>query len=334
MNRPGALFCGSQPLEAIFPDVLGERIARQLRWLAPPISAVELASLPDSLLAEAEVLVGSWGMVRLDRALLRRMPELRLVLYAAGSVKGFVSDAFWERGIPLVSAREANAVSVAEFTLAQILLSLKRVWPLHRATHTARCFPSASERPSRGNFRSTVGLVGLGAIGRTVLERLRGFDHRVLACDPRVSPEAGGTCDVPLLGLEALFEQADLVSLHVPLLPTTQGMIGGELLRRMRPGAILLNTSRGAVIDQGALIDLLRERPDLTAVLDVTHPEPPGQEDLLFDLPNVFLTPHLAGILGDERARLGALVIEELERFYRGLPLRHRVLPEELAFSA
>lgn len=156
----------------------------------------------------------------------------------------------------------------------------------------------------------------------------------MLACDPVVDPVTAAGLGVRLTGIEELFEACHVVSVHAPLLPETERLVGRRLMALLPEGATLINTARGAVLDEPEVIAVLRDRPDLTAVLDVTWPEPPDPGSPLFTLPNVLLTPHLAGALGGERARLGELVRDELRRFVRGEPLLHAIEPSRAATRA
>ncbi|MFI6642660.1 hydroxyacid dehydrogenase [Streptomyces sp. NPDC050504] len=312
------------------PDVLAD-IDRLVRRPGPDLTREQLAERPDAL-RRADVLLTGWGAPVLDAAFLERAPALRAVFVAAGSVRHLTTPAFWERNIPIVSAAAANAVPVAEFALAQILLGLKQTYRMSREVADSRSFPR--DPAVAGAHRSRVGLLGLGHIGRLVAEHLRRFDVEILATDPLTDAEAARKFGVRLVGIEELFATCHVVSLHAPLLPETRGTVGAHLLDSLPPGATLLNTARGALIDEEALTGVLAARPDLTAVLDVTHPEPPVPDSPLFTLPNAVLTPHLAGALGAERHRLGRLVHDELERFLRGRPLQHAIDPARAASLA
>jgi phosphoglycerate dehydrogenase-like enzyme len=171
-------------------------------------------------------------------------------------------------------------------------------------------------------------------VGRLVRERLRPFDLRVVAYDPFVTPEEAHVLGVDLMSLEDLFASSDVVSLHVPLLPETEGMILGSHLASMKRNATLINTSRGAVVREAEMVEVLGERPDLWAVLDVTHPEPPEPDSRLYNRPNVVLTPHIAGSLGNECRRMGRLVVDELRRYVAGEPLKHEITRERAALMA
>ncbi|MFD4656457.1 hydroxyacid dehydrogenase [Kitasatospora sp. NPDC058444] len=315
-----------------FPDVYGPqaraRVAARAEVLADPASpdgvwsAERLATAAPEALRAVEVLFTGWGGPVLDAATLARLPRLRLVLYAAGSVRRIAGEEFWAAAVPIVTAAHANAVPVAEFTVAQIVYALKGGWRHVLAARAARAGVPATGTP--GAYGSTVGVLSLGAAGWLVCEMLRGYDVEVLAHDPYAPTPPPG---VRAVGLDELFATADVVSVHTPLLPETRGLVGRRLLTSMKPGATLVNTSRGAVLDEPALLAVLAERPDLFAVLDVTDPEPPLPGSPLFTLPNVVVTPHLAGSRGLERRRLGDLVVGEFERWLRGAPLRRALDP-------
>lgn len=280
----------------------------------------------------ARVLITGWGAPLLEAQLLDRFPALELIAHAAGTVRGIVGDDVWARGIKVCNAAEANAVSVADFTVAQIHLSLKNAWRLAaRAREHAR-------QPDRAGIRgldgATVGLIGFGAVGRLVAKRLRGHDVRVLVFDPFLSSESAVGADVERVGLDQAFQRSDVLSLHAPLTESSRHMVGRELLLSMPRGATLINTARGGLIDHEVLGLVLAERPDLFALLDVTEPEPLPAGHPLFGLANTFLTPHIAGSLGSEEARLGALVAQEVVRFAEGLPLQHALEESRVALSA
>jgi phosphoglycerate dehydrogenase-like enzyme len=307
------------------PDALEQVYGPRERAAAARLVRV---AAPEAL-AEAEVALATWGTPVLDAAFLAGAPRLRAVLYGAGSVRAFVTDALWDRGVRVSSAAEANAACVAEYTLAVILFSLKHGWRLAAAMRGDGGVPDRHAVP--GACGSVVGLVSLGAVGRLVRRRLRPFDLRVLAFDPFVGPEEARRLGVERCGLDELFRRSDVVSLHAPLLDTTRGLITGEHVAAMRPGATLVNTARGAIVREPELIAVLRSRPDLQAVLDVTDPEPPSSGSPLRTLPNVVLTPHIAGCVGPERRRLGRAMVGELRRLLAGRPLRWEVTRERAA---
>jgi phosphoglycerate dehydrogenase-like enzyme len=329
---PKALYVlDSEAFEKIYGEEEREAVRGLADVYAPPQTGDSVAKSP-RVLAEAEVILSGWGAPAMDGAFLEAAPELRLVLYGAGSIRRVATPALWERGVRITSAFAANAVPVSEYTLATILFSLKRGWHFAFSARQDKAMPG--QGLVRGAYGSTVGLVSLGMVGRLVRERLRPFDLRVVAYDPYVTPEEASALDVDLVSLEELFASADVVSLHTPWLPETEGMVRGSHVASMKQNATLINTSRGAVVRETEMVGVLRERPDLWAVLDVTYPEPPAPGSPLYELTNVVLTPHVAGSLGRECRRMGRLVVDELRRYVAGEPLRHEITRDRAALMA
>lgn len=282
----------------------------------------ELAADP-SVLDQVEYIFTGWGAPRFDALLLASAPALSLVLMAAGSIRDAVTQPFWEARVPIVSAAAANAIPVAEFTVAQIILSMKNTHRISREmTHTT---VATSRARIPGAYRRSVGLLSLGTIGRLVADRLGVFDLDVSAYDPFLDEQTAHGLGVRSVTKEQLFATSDVVSCHVPLLSETRGLVDSRLLRTLKHGATFINTARGAVVDEGALIEVFLERTDLTAVLDVTVEEPPAADSPLRQMPNVFLTAHSAGSQGQECWRLGELVLADFERHLAGLALQHVV---------
>lgn len=281
---------------------------------------------------DVRVLVTGWGTAPLTGDVLDRLPSLELVVHAAGSVRALVTDAVWDRGIRVCSAVSANAVPVADFTLALIQLALKNMWRLALGTRDRR-------RPMprtgvRGVDGATVGLLGLGHIGRLVAQRLATQRVRVLAYDPYTAPDQAAALGVQLMGLEAVIAGSDVLSLHVPLNDATRHLISAAELALMPPDSTLVNTARGGLIDQEALARFLTDRGDVFALLDVTEPEELPPHHPLLTLDNVLISPHIAGCLGSEEARLGDLAAAEIARFADGEPLWHEVTREQLTHAA
>jgi phosphoglycerate dehydrogenase-like enzyme len=279
----------------------------------------------EALLAKAQALLTSWGCPPLDANLLDRAPGLRLVAHAGGTVKNHVTMECYDRGILVSSAAAANALPVAEYTLAAILFANKRVFQLQRRYRELRAFRFWSrETPGLGNFRKRVGLIGASRIGRRVIALLRPFDLEVCVADPTLDQAAARELGVELLDLDVLLASCDVVSLHAPLLPSTRGLLDARHLSLLRDGATLINTARGGLVDAAALEAELRSGR-IDAVLDTTEPEILPADSALYDLPNVWLTPHIAGSMGNETERLVDLALDEIERWVRGQPLAHPV---------
>jgi phosphoglycerate dehydrogenase-like enzyme len=282
-------------------------------------------------LREIEILITGWGAPVIDRAVLTASPRLRLIAHLAGSVKGLIDPSAWERGISVSSAGSANAEPVAEYTLGAILLFNKRAVQLRDLyRETRRSLKVERHRtPGIGNYHKTIGIIGASAIGRRVIELLTPFSFQIALYDPYVSAEEAERLGVRLVDLDTLVAESDVVSIHAPATPQTHHMIDGRRLALMRDHAILINTARGSLVDQDALVEELRSGR-IEAVLDVTEPEPLPMDSPLYDLPNVFLTPHIAGSIGTEAHRLTEQVINEIDRFLSGQPLEHGVRGELL----
>jgi len=305
-----------ESIARVYPDVIGTRNLQQ--------HAEKLKGL--------EVIFSTWGMPVLSAEQLRLLPSLQAVFYAAGSVKYFARP-FLERGVIVTAATTGNAVPVAEYSLAMILFALKRGWAhAWNIRHNDR--DGWKKLPTPGAFGSTVGLISMSLVGRKVRELLRSFDVSVLAYDPYVTAEEARRLDVEMCSLEEIFRRADVVSLHAPNLPATRGMITGAMLESMKQGATFINTARGAIVRQEEMVEVLRRRGDLWAVLDVTDPEPPPAGSPLYELPNVVLTPHIAGSMDAEVFRMADMMIEEYESWRAGGTLRHAVSLEKLDILA
>lgn len=326
-NRPTALFAmHREHLPLIFPEDVLSRV-RQLVDIDETL-VVERFDTPEAVaaLADVEILVTGWGCPPIDVAVLRAAPLLRAVVHTGGSVKAHVTPECWERGVLVSSAADANAVPVAELSLAMILLAGKGVLGLRERYRAERGFTLGEVVPDVGNFRRRVGIVGASRIGRRVVRLLEPFDLTVSLTDPYLTAPLPGT---ELVGLDELLRDSDVVSLHAPATPETHHLLDKERLALIPDGGVLVNTARGSLVDTDALIDEL-STGRISAVLDVTDPEPLPADSPLFDLPNVFLTPHIAGSHGNELGRLGQSAADELERLVAGTPLRSQVLSTDL----
>jgi phosphoglycerate dehydrogenase-like enzyme len=284
------------------------------------------------VLKDVEVIFSTWGMPCLTAAQLESMPRLRAVFYAAGSVQDFARPLL-ESGIRIVSAWRENADAVAHFTLAQLILSTKGYFRnLREYTGAAGSFQEAYRGP--GIYGETIALLGCGAVGRRVVELLKSCDARVIVFDPFLPAEAGQELGVEIVTLAAAFERGYVVSNHLANKPETTAMIGAALLGRMRTGATFINTGRGRTVVEAELVEVLRRRPDLTALLDVTFPEPTPADTPLRSLSNVHISTHIAGATNNEVHRLADLCIAEFDRYARGDALQHEVTLAALALLA
>ncbi|PAM99567.1 hydroxyacid dehydrogenase [Streptomyces sp. Alain-F2R5] len=334
-SRPRAAVAMSRDAASAVLDPQSLAAFRRICDLAP-FPVLDDLSTPRarSVLADVDLLITGWGCPRLDEEVLRAAPRLRAVVHTAGSVRGHITEACWERGIEVSSAAAANALPVAEYTLSMILLTGKRVLERARDYRASRERGNWLRTPRGvGNYRRTVGILSASLIGRRVVELLRPHDVDVLLHDPFVSDADAAELGVELVGLPDLFARCDTVSVHTPLLPSTRGLVGRALIDAMRTDAVLINTSRGAVVDQEALTDaVLAGR--VRAVLDVTDPEVLPPDHPLWDCENALITPHLAGSEGNEWRRLADLALAETTRWASGAGFLHPVRRERLAFLA
>jgi phosphoglycerate dehydrogenase-like enzyme len=290
----------------------------------------------------ADAVLTSWGAPAIDEALLERAPHLRLIAHAAGTIKSFVDPAAFEQGIAVTHAAALIADAVGEWTLTVTLGALRRLVDFDRIMRA----PGSGERP-RGwgaEKRNTgygeelygkrVGVVAASLTGRAYIRLLQPFGCEILVYDPYLKPEQAEELGAHRVDdLAELMATCDVVSNHAPTTPETNGLISAEQLARLREGALFVNTARAAAIDYAALIAEL-QRGRIRAALDVFPREPLDDASPLRDLPNVLLSPHVAGATVESRRRLGSAMIDEIARFFAGEPLRYGVSAERLATMA
>ena len=327
MKRLKALYLlEAQSLPLIYGTSEQRDIARHVDFVAPPQTRESIRSDP-SPLREAEVIFSGWGAPRMDAAFLDNAPCLQAVFYGAGSTGYFTSDAFWARNIILTGAAAANAVPVAEYTLGVILLSLRKFWSYSAHAKAGGAWGDQT-RPMPGGFQTTVALIGCGMIARHLITLLKSFDLHCLVYDPFLDDFEAAKLGVTRCSLEEAFTQGDIVSLHAANKPETKGMITGAHFSLMKNGATFVNTARGAIIRETEMTHVLTVRPDLTAVIDVCDQEPPHPDSPLLSLPNIVLTPHIAGSHAAEVRRLGRYMVQELERYVSNQALRWQITKE------
>lgn len=323
-----------------FPVLYPEELRARIRALADfPDQIYSSKDLDDpalaGLFARTQVIFSSWGMPALtEKQIEAHFPNLEAVYYAAGTVQYFARP-FLKRGVRVFSAWAANGVPVVEFTVAQIVLAGKGYFQSlrrYRERDRKAAFAYTMSLPCNYNIR--VGILGAGVIGREVMARLKAYHYEVLAYDPYVSDEVLSSLGAKRASLEEIFSTCQIISNHVANLPATVGMIDGKLLHSMLPNAAFINTGRGAQVVESELIAALKACPDRTALLDVTWPEPPEEGSEFYTLPNVFLTPHIAGSQNNEWARMALYMVEEFERTEDHLPVRYEVTEKMLETMA
>lgn len=286
-------------------------------------------------IGDADALVTGWGTCALTAPVFDAAPRLRLIAHSAGSVRAILTPDLIERyvrprGIVVFSANRAIALNVAEATIGLLIMASRR-WVEH-IQHVRGGGWRTPEIPGNGQYLSgaTVGVVSASTIGRLVCGMLRVFDTRVLVYDPYADPEAIAALGAERVELDALFERSDLVTVHTPKLAETDGLIGRRQLSLLRDGAVLINTSRGSVIDEAALIEECRTGR-IYAALDVTEPEPPAADSELRSLPNVYVLPHIAGAGYYGYFEIGSSTLRALRDHFAGLPVSGAVPLERFA---
>ena len=331
MKAKGTYLLSRELLERVYDNTARRQISDLIDIEDTALPPEAIAADPGAL-EQVEIIMSSWGCPRFDGEFLDAAPNLKAVFYGAGSIKGIVTDAFWDRDIVVSSAYAANAVPVAEYTLSMILFSLKRGWQHVFDGRSRGAWPQRFKMP--GAYGATVGLISLGMVGRHVSTLLKSFDLNVIVYDPFIAAADAQAMGIENVTLDELFERSQIVSLHTPLLPETRGMITEAHFLKMRKDATFINTARGAVVEEPGMIRALQHRPDLYAILDVTHPEPPAPDSPLYTLPNVVLTPHIAGSVDHECARMGSYMADELKRYSAGEPLLWQITRERASTLA
>ena len=327
MKTPAA-FINRSPDNRIFTAFDPQTITRLRETLDLPDQVILSSELEQyrERLAKTEYLFSTWGMPVLDEATIREyLPALKAVFYAAGSVQEFARP-YLNCGVKVFSAWAANAVPVAEFTVAEIVLSGKGYFLGMRRQQTGgrEAFLRLSESLPC-NYQVKVGLLGAGMIGSMVAERLRQYDFEVLVYDPFASDEKLEKLGAKRAELDEIFSECQIISNHIANLPATQRMLSYRQFSKMKPNGIFINTGRGAQVVEEDLIRALRDCPDRTALLDVTWPEPPEVDSPLLRMENVILTPHIAGSMNQEIARMGRYMADEYRAFAGGKECKYQV---------
>ena len=334
MKKKATFLTSVTQIERVYGPEQVARVSALCEIVAASIPNTEPETVKIALRG-AEIVMSTWGMPKMTEDILDAAPDLQIIIYGASSVKGFVTDAVYDRGITVTTAAAANGRSVAEFTMAVITLSLKNVWAhMDSIREQGR---AGWKRPDWGKarelYQATIGVISASSIGRELLRLLRSHECNVLVYDPHLTPEEAVELGASKTDLDDLVTRSDVVSLHAPNLPELRHMIGAHQFKLMKDGAVFVNTARGALVDEDALVAELRTGR-IMACLDVTHPEPPDESSLLYSLPNCILTPHLAGAHAMDCRSMGALCVEELERYLAGKPPLHPVTRARLPITS
>ena len=289
-------------------------------------------------IAECEAVLTGWGSPRFTREMLDAAPNLQIVAHTAGTPRAIfdddvVRDVLIPRGICVYSGANGIAANVAEFTIGLMIMASRRIMQHDAAFRAKKRGGADYPRNIQGLLNGTVGIVSASMVGRQVLRVLQPFNCDILLYDPLLTPEIARSLGATLVDLDTLFEKSDIVSLHAPNLPATQQMVGAAQLKKLRDGAVFVNTSRGSVVNQAALLEECKSGR-IVAALDVTDPEPLPADDEMWNLSNVILTPHIAGQgkAGYEQVGEGALLA--LRDRFAGRPVSGAAPLERWEFMA
>ena len=283
------------------------------------------------LIKNSHACIVGWGEPVFDENILNCAPDLKLLVHI-GAVHHMLTDAVWERNIKVSSAVAAIAISVAETTIALMITALKRIIQFNERTHKGFWRGDENDQESskaKELYNLNIGIIGAGYVGRNVIRLLKNFEVSILLYDPYVSDEEAQKLGVKKVSLEELMSCSDVVSLHAPETHETYHMINKDNLKLLKDGTIFINTARGAIVDEKALIEELKTGR-ITACIDVTDPEPPSEDNPLRKLPNVILTPHLAGVISNGLYRVGKYAINEVYNLFMNKPLEYEITKDML----
>lgn len=276
-------------------------------------------------LKDVEVVFSGWGGIQINDEVISHMPNLKLVLYGAGSIKRIQTKEMWESGIRISSASEMNAIPVAEYCYSVIQLSSKNFF---------RYINSNNEKVDvyqevKGFYNRKIGIISYSKVGKKLIELLESTNNEIYLYDPYIKDSIKQKINVNTVGLDYIFENCDIISLNSPLLPETENMINYKLLSLMKEDSVFINTARGKIVNHTDLEKVAAERNDITFILDVTYPEPLPSSSILNKLKNVLLTPHIAGSLGDEIYLMGDAMYKELKLYLQSNSLQFEITKKE-----
>lgn len=303
-------------MQLIITEDYTREIRELIRSIVPPEWAV--VYLPEASETElAAALILCSGSMGAPRSLLDRLPALRVIQHLGIGMDKIDHTICEQRHITVARLAASNAISVAEHAVMMILAALRRLPDQDRSVREGRWDKERVRTYARLLYRKRVGIVGLGAIGRAVAQRLAGFEVDIVCFDPAPQSTPPG---VRCVDLDELFATSDVVTLHCPLDDSTRHLVNAGRLARMKRTAVLVNCARGGVVDQAALEAALRENRILGAALDTLAAEPPGVLPL-FDCANAVFTPHAAASTFDNFGYVMARAVSNLRDFFEGRPL-------------
>ncbi|MDD2710890.1 MAG: hydroxyacid dehydrogenase [Verrucomicrobiae bacterium] len=312
------------------PDDIASLQKTNTIWL-PEDSTPEKMSQQFAVQApQAGAMITGWGTPPITDAMLDQAPELKVIVHSAGSIKGLLPESIWERGIRVGTCNGALAVGVAETTLGMIIAGLKGFFPAREWTsagHWSDPKLGTNRTIIREPFEMTVGVIGASKVGRHLLRLLKNFEMKILLTDPFIDAGQARDLGATLVDLDEVAAKSDVITLHAPALPSTHHMLQARHFKSMKDGAIFINTARGMIVDESALVAELKTGR-ISAFIDVTDSEPPAKDHPFRSLPNVVLTPHLAGHASNGSFRQGRSVIKQLMEYQNGEQMHGEVTKE------
>lgn len=314
--------------------VLNDKHLNELRQWGEVVFNESGVSSPQAIrqtIAGADIAITSWGIPSLTGDILDAAPQLKAVIHAAGTVKPIVTPELWSRGIRVSSGNGPLGQGVAETALGLTIASLKNMWKIAKETEQGGW--SEEKKRVRELYDVEIGVIGGGKAGKHFIKLLQNFDVSVLLADPFVSNEQAQAIGATKVELEELLSRSDVVSIHAPSIPATYKMINSERLALMKDDAILINTARGSIVDEDALVAEL-QKGRLFACIDVTDPEPPSADHPFRTLPNCVLTSHIAGSVTNGMYRIGKFAVQEVDRFRNGQRMEGEVEEKDMAILA
>lgn len=322
-----------------FADFHWQEFEEVTSWDAAPEASGRVRAKFTKFSAGLDALIVCHGSPRIDESVLASAPRLTLVGELEGDRFAHRIDvaAAIARGVRAVDTTHGSSYPVSEWALGMMLIGLRSAGAHFRRLIAGELWGTSEQRETAAEFAQneeltgrTVGLIGAGYIGRRLIELLKPFGVKVLAHDPYIATELASALGFTLTTLDKVLSEPDVVVCLAPLTPGTKGMLGRHEISRLKPGAVFVNVSRGAIVDSEALIERL-EVGDITACLDVYDPEPIPVGSRIRELPNVFLSPHIAGTTQRSRTRFFEEMVGELERHFAGHETLHNLTARTLA---
>ena len=330
-----AIYMTSQKnqFQRVYPNYIREKI-ENLFEVKKGLFDKKSIEKNEKITADIDCIFTTWGMEHFTKDEIKKyFPKLKYVFYSAGSVQHFAKE-FLESGVRVYSAFMANAVPVAEYTTAQILLSAKGYFQAEKKSKLNYYGASKFSDKCGGLYNTKVGIVGVGAIGSMVAENLKNFNVDVYYYDPFLSSEKAESLCIKSKTLEEIFTECDVITNHLANKECLEGVYNYRLFEKMKPYATFINTGRGKQVVEKDLIKALKKVKTRTALLDVTIKEPCTIFNRLRRMKNVFITPHIAGSNGREVERMAEYMLEDAKRLQKGEKARYEVTIEMLKTMA